>query len=433
MSDHLSAIPMDQTIIQFENVSVEYRVPQERIGTFKEYMIRLLQGRVKHRNFNALNGVNISVNQGEVFGLIGPNGAGKSTLLKLVARVLRPTHGHVLVMGHVAPLLEVGAGFHPELTGRENVFLNGAMLGFSREQMQEKFPRIVEFSELGDFIDAPLRTYSSGMSARLGFAVATDTQPDILIVDEILSVGDEAFQRKSFERIQAIKAQGATILLVSHSMSTIENECQRAAWLDHGQIIALGDAKAIVAQYTGRVIEKESERLTIERKMVGANLAVNQNESPQRWGNRKIEITQVQITDPAGIEQMIFNTGQSLTLQIDYEAHERVDNPIFGIAIHRQDGIHITGPNTAQAGLPLPMLDGPGRITYKIDRLPLLDGLYSFSIAVVNQKDNETFDYHDRLYSFRVVNREGHTKEHFGLITLDGKWEFEVTQLVEHK
>ena len=433
MSAHLSTIPSDQVIIQLQNVSVEYRIPQERIGTFKEYMIRLVEGKLKHRNFNALNRVNITVNRGEVFGLIGPNGAGKSTLLKLVARVLRPTHGRVLVMGHVAPLLEVGAGFHPELTGRENVFLNGAMLGFSREEMQEKFPRIVEFSELGDFIDAPLRTYSSGMSARLGFAVATDTQPDILIVDEILSVGDEPFQRKSFERIQTIKSQGATILLVSHSMSTIENECQRAAWLDHGQLIALGDAKAIVAQYTGRVLENEAERLANERKMVGANLALNQNESPQRWGNRKIEITHVQITDPAGIEQTIFNTGEPLLLQIDYEAHESVETPIFGIAIHRQDGIHITGPNTAQAGITLPTLDGPGRITYRISRLPLLDGLYSFSIAVVNQKDDETFDYHDRLYSFRVINREGYTKEHYGLITLDGNWEFEVSQLVEEK
>jgi ABC-type polysaccharide/polyol phosphate transport system ATPase subunit len=161
---------LNEAIIRLEDVCVEYRVPNERIGTFKEYMIRVLEGRVKHRKFSALDKVSLDVNRGEVFGLIGQNGAGKSTLLKLVARVLRPTHGRVVVSGHVAPLLEVGAGFHPELTGRENIFLNGAMLGFSRQEMQEKFPRIVEFSELGDFIDAPLRTYSSGMSARLGFA-----------------------------------------------------------------------------------------------------------------------------------------------------------------------------------------------------------------------------------------------------------------------
>src|SRR5512136_1841437 len=249
---------MDEPIIELKDVSVRYRVPQERIGTFKEYAIRLLEGKVKNRTFNALNQVSMSVNRGEVFGLIGHNGAGKSTLLKLVARVIRPTGGRVVVRGRVAPLLEVGAGFHPELTGRENVFLNGAMLGFSRQEMQEKFPRIVEFAELGDFIDAPLRTYSSGMSARLGFAVATDTQPDVLIVDEILSVGDEAFQHKSFERIQSIRAQGATILLVSHSMSVIEGMCQRAAWLHRGQIVSLDDAKPVVERYLGLVSDEEN-------------------------------------------------------------------------------------------------------------------------------------------------------------------------------
>jgi ABC-type polysaccharide/polyol phosphate transport system ATPase subunit len=412
-----------------ENVSVEYRVPQEQIGTFKEYMIRLLEGKVKHRTFNALSEVSISVSQGEVFGLVGQNGAGKSTLLKLVARVLRPTRGRVRVMGHVAPLLEVGAGFHPELTGRENVYLNGAMLGFSRNEMDEKLPRIIEFSELEDFIDAPLRTYSSGMAARLGFSVATDSQPDILIVDEILSVGDQAFQHKSYERIQSIKAQGASILLVSHSMSVIETICQRAAWIHHGKLIALGDAKAVVAQYSGSVLDNESERLTIQRNKIEGKLSQTGNESPFRWGNRKIEITHVQMTDRAGKDQTIFNTGQSLRLQIDYEAHECISAPVFGIAIHRQDGIHITGPNTAQAGLTLPMIDGPGRISYEIANLPLLEGLYSFSIAVVNQNENEIFDYHDRLYSFRIVNQESHSKERYGILTLNGKWEFESPKL----
>jgi len=433
MSDSSSAISQGQTIIQLENVSVEYRVPQERIGTFKEYAIRLLEGKVKHRVFMALNEISLSVNEGEVFGLIGQNGAGKSTLLKLVARVLRPTHGRVLVMGHVAPLLEVGAGFHPELTGRENVFLYGAMLGFSRDEMEEKIPRIIEFSELGDFIDAPLRTYSSGMSARLGFAVATDSQPDILIVDEILSVGDEAFQHKSYERIQSIKAQGASILLVSHSMNVIETMCQRAAWIHHGQLIALGDAKAVVAQYTGKVLENESDRLIIERNMVEVNLALTSNKSPYRWGNRKIEITHVQITDLAGKEQTIFNTGQSLRLDIDYDTHESIIAPIFGVAIHRQDGIQITGPNTAQAGLTLPTFDGPGRISYEIASLPLLDGLYSFSIAVVNQNDDEIFDYHDRLYSFRIVNQKNQIKERYGILTLNGKWILEVPHPIENK
>ena len=433
MLESSSTIPQGQPIIEMNDVSVEYRVPQERIGTFKEYTIRLLEGKVKHRVFKALNQVSLSINPGEVLGLIGQNGAGKSTFLKLVARVLRPTRGRVRVRGRVAPLLEVGAGFHPELTGRENVFLNGAMLGFSHSEMKEKLPRIIEFSELGEFIDAPLRTYSSGMSARLGFAVATDSQPDILIVDEILSVGDEAFQHKSFERIQSIKAQGATILLVSHSMNTIETMCQRAAWLHHGQLIALDDAKAVVAQYIGYVLKNEAERLAIDRKMAGATLDVGQNGSIYRWGNRKIEITHVQITNITGTEQTIFNTGQPLILHISYEAHERVQAPIFGIAIHRNDGIHITGPNTAQAGLILPTLNGPGRITYEIASLPLLEGLYSFSIAVVNQDESEVFDYHDRIYSFRVINQETHTKERYGLLSLSGKWNFDMTPSMEHK
>jgi ABC-2 type transport system ATP-binding protein/lipopolysaccharide transport system ATP-binding protein len=235
--------------IRLEEVGVRYRVPTERIGTFKEYIIRRLQRKVRNRAFWALKCVNLSINRGEVFGLIGQNGAGKSTLLKLVARVLRPTEGRVIVWGQVAPLLEFGAGFHPELTGRENVFLNGALLGFSRKQMEEKFDRIVDFAELWDFIDAPMRTYSSGMWARLGFAVATDVQPDILIVDEVLAVGDEAFQRKSSARMQEFRDHGATILLVSHNMDTIESMCHRAAWIHHGEVRAVGEAPDTIRAY----------------------------------------------------------------------------------------------------------------------------------------------------------------------------------------
>jgi ABC-type polysaccharide/polyol phosphate transport system ATPase subunit len=402
----------NQTIVHLEDVSVEYRVPQERIGTFKEYVIRLLEGKVKQRRFKALNEVNINVNRGEVFGLIGPNGAGKSTMLKLVARVLRPTHGRVLVMGHVAPLLEVGAGFHPELTGRENVFLNGAMLGFSRQEMQEKFPRIVEFAELGDFIDAPLRTYSSGMSARLGFAVATDTQPDILIVDEILSVGDVAFQQKSFERIQAIKAQGATILLVSHTMSTIETMCQRAAWLHHGKIVSMGTAKEVVDRYLGRVYDEETAQLIED----------NRGYHPIS-GNDHIQINQVKILNNQDAEQHIFYTGEPMKVQIEYTTYQRVPSLEVGIAIHRQDGVHITGPNTTFDGLEIKAEPGPGGVVYSIPYLSLLDGLYNITVALVNRDGNFILDYHDRFYSFRVDNRGHRVKDRYGLMTLGGEWQ----------
>jgi ABC-2 type transport system ATP-binding protein/lipopolysaccharide transport system ATP-binding protein len=238
-----------QEVILLENVSVRYRAPNERVGTFKEYAIRWLQGKIHHETFLALCDVNLKVNAGEVFGLIGHNGAGKSTLLKLIAKVLRPTSGRVWVKGRIAPLLEMGAGFHPELSGRENVYLNGAMLGFSRHEMDEKFDRIVEFAELHEFIEAPIRTYSSGMWARLGFAVATDVDPEILIVDEVLSVGDEAFQRKSATRIQSIRDKGTTILIVSHNMTLIESMCERAAWLDHGTLRAIGSTNDVIKAY----------------------------------------------------------------------------------------------------------------------------------------------------------------------------------------
>jgi ABC-2 type transport system ATP-binding protein/lipopolysaccharide transport system ATP-binding protein len=239
----------DGVAVQIEGVSVRYRIPRERIETFKEYAIRKLQRRIVHEEFWALRQVSFQVLQGEVFGIIGPNGAGKSTLLKVIARVLRPTCGRVVVTGHMAPLLEFGAGFHPELSGRENILLNGVLLGFTEKQMEEKFDRIVAFAELGDFIDAPLRTYSSGMVARLGFSIATDVKPDILIVDEVLSVGDEAFQRKSAARMQEFREQDATILLVTHNMTAVQAMCQRAMWLDHGMVRAVGPVERVVAEY----------------------------------------------------------------------------------------------------------------------------------------------------------------------------------------
>ncbi|MGW8142786.1 MAG: ABC transporter ATP-binding protein [Anaerolineales bacterium] len=240
---------LTEEVIHLEKVGVRYRIVSERVATFKEYMIRRFQGQIKLGDFWALRDVDFNIRKGEMLGLIGPNGAGKSTLLKLIARVMRPTKGRVLVKGMVAPLLEFGAGFHPDLTGRENIFLNGALLGFTNEEMQEKFDRIVDFAELWEFIDVPVRNYSSGMTARLGFAVATDIDPDILLLDEILSVGDESFQRKSLARMKGFRQQGATIILVSHNMETVLEMCQRAVWLDHGQVKMLGTSEEVVEAY----------------------------------------------------------------------------------------------------------------------------------------------------------------------------------------
>jgi ABC-2 type transport system ATP-binding protein/lipopolysaccharide transport system ATP-binding protein len=243
--------PTNQATIQLDAVSVRYRVPSERIGTFKEYIIRRLQGKVRHQDFWALREVSLEVMKGEVFGIVGRNGAGKSTMLKVVSRVLRPTEGRVRVVGQVAPLLELGAAFHHELTGRENVFLNAALLGHTQEEVEEKFGRIAEFADIGGFIDAPLRTFSTGMVARLGFSVATAWEPEVLVLDEVLAVGDEAFQAKCHQRIRHFREAGATVLLVSHNADVIKSICQRAAWIDHGVVKAIGRPEDIVAQYRG--------------------------------------------------------------------------------------------------------------------------------------------------------------------------------------
>lgn len=236
--------------VVLSGVSVCYRIPTERINTLKEQVIRRVTGRsVKSNEFWALRNITLKVHQGEAIGLIGNNGAGKSTLLKVIARVQRPTSGKVRVRGSISPLIELGAGFHPELTGRENIFINGAMLGFSKRQMRQKFDSIVAFSELEAFIDAPLRTYSSGMIARLGFAVASDVEPDILIIDEALSVGDEAFQKKCLARMNAFRQEGTTIFFVTHALDIVHTLCPRAIWLDGGRIRYAGPTDEVVDAY----------------------------------------------------------------------------------------------------------------------------------------------------------------------------------------
>ena len=241
--------PLADPAVQLHGVSVRYRVPRERIESFKEYAIRRMQGRVDIAEFWGLRDVSLRVQAGEIFGIVGRNGAGKTTLLKILSRIVEPTRGQVVMRGRVASLLEVGTGFHPELTGRENIFLNAALLGHTHKETEGRFDGIIEFAGIGEFIDAPIRTYSSGMVARLGFAVATAWRPDVLILDEVLAVGDEAFQAKCRVRLQSFRDKGATVLLVSHSAEMVRSMCHHAIWLDHGTVQAAGSADAVLERY----------------------------------------------------------------------------------------------------------------------------------------------------------------------------------------
>jgi len=240
---------MMKPVIVLDNVSVEYRTPEEVVGTFKEYAIQFLKRNIRFRAFKALKNIDLQVHEGEILGIVGRNGAGKSTLLKVISRVIIPTDGRVRIRGIVSPLLELGAGFHPELTGRENIFLNGTLLGYSRREIEAHLPEIVDFAELDTFIDSPIRTYSSGMVARLGFSVATTWKPEILILDEILSVGDEEFQQKCRARMKHFRDEGTTILIVTHDSGTIESLCSRAMWLNHGEMKAIGSAHEVASMY----------------------------------------------------------------------------------------------------------------------------------------------------------------------------------------
>lgn len=247
-----------EPMIQLENVTVNYKVANLKIKSIKEYIVHVIQRKMAYHDFHALNNINLDVHAGEVLGIIGHNGAGKSTLLKVIARVLRPTKGKVILRGHISPLLELGAGFDPELTGRENIFLNSAILGFSKKSIKSRFNRIVQFAELEEFIDTPVRNYSTGMISRLGFSVATDIQPEVLIIDEVLSVGDSDFQKRCSDRINQFRENGTTILLVSHDLEAVQKICNRVGWLEHGELRALGKPEKIIAEYKQKALHEKT-------------------------------------------------------------------------------------------------------------------------------------------------------------------------------
>ena len=395
------------TAIQFEHVSKRFVLHRHRARSFQEMALHLLRRKENGRReiFWALADASFEIQTGETVALVGPNGAGKSTVLKLVSRIVDPTSGRIAVNGKVGALLELGTGFHPDLTGRENVYLNGAILRLSRDQIRRKLDDIIEFAEMERFIDVPVKHYSSGMYVRLGFSVAVHTDPELLLVDEVLAVGDVSFQRKCLERIDRLREQGTTILFVSHDANAARRLCHRAIWLDNGRVVLDGNPETVIREYSWRSYQEH-----------GA--AAHQNGST-RHGTGEVRFEEVRLLDSQGKPRDFFNTGEPLIVEMRYRARLRVDRPVFGIAIHRSDGIHVTGPNTQFARHVIPSIDGDGIVRYTVPFLPLLEGTYYVTVAVVDWDDTEMFDYHDRLYPFRVLPSQD---ERYGMVTLQGIW-----------
>jgi lipopolysaccharide transport system ATP-binding protein len=429
----------------FEHVSKRFILHHERPRSFQEWAIQTIQRRANMREpFWALRDVSFTVELGEMLGIIGENGAGKSTILKLISRILEPTSGRVAVQGRVSALIELGAGFHPDLTGRENIYLNGSILGLSKREMDRQFAAIVDFAELERFIDTPVKHYSSGMYARLGFAVAIHVHPDVLLIDEVLAVGDEAFQKKCLERIAAIKAQGKTIILVTHNLDAVDALCDHVLWLDEGVVRAQG-AGSITSRYRrymAGVVEAhrpqpaepeavaESAAPRTGGRCVGPAGSI-ESTSPGRWGSYGAEIVNVEFLDAQSRVVSTLRTGEPLVVRIQYQAHSRIERPVFGLAIYREDPsgsspsgrshVQVNGPNTKLAGYDIAAIEGRGSVNYVVDALPLLPGSYQLSVAIYDYTCLHAYDHHHLRYPFVV--EEGAVPEGYGLVYIPARWE----------
>src|SRR5258705_3398006 len=393
----------------------------------------------------ALKGVSFDVAKGKTFGIVGRNGSGKSTMLKLIAGIGKPTSGTVRVDGRVSALIELGAGFHPEISGRENVFINGIMLGLTKSQVQDRFDDIVDFAELEEFIDAPVKTYSSGMYMRLGFAVAIHVDPDVLLVDEVLAVGDEAFTHKCLDTFAELRRRGRTILLVTHALDLVTRFCDEALWLDGGVAKAQCDPKRVIDAYLMDVARSENETLAGDeagirdtgsgirggsegppRRDAGAELQGGPREPEDmfkagegRWGSREAEITRVETIGASGQPAHLFQSGERVEIRLHIRANQRVRDFAFGVGIFNAEGVCCYGTNTLIDGGVADELAGEGLGILAIDALNLVEGTYKLDVAV-HRQDGVPYDYHRLLHTFRVKSR---LKE-VGIFRPPHRWSF---------
>jgi len=412
------------TAIELANVSKIYRrYGGRQFATLKSALLQrsILNDLQPSETFPALKNVSFKVAKGSTFGVMGRNGSGKSTALKLVAGITKPTSGSVKVDGRISALIELGAGFHPEISGRENVFINGIMLGLTKREIQSRFDEIVEFAELRDFIDAPVKTYSSGMYMRLGFAVAINVDPDVLLVDEVLAVGDEGFTHKCLDKFGEFRRRGKTILLVTHSLNLIERFCDDAIWLDAGEKQAEGDPKRVIGAYLTAVEATEEQLLAAttaravqEAAEPPAPAAEPAESDPTRsdmftategrWGSREAEIVRVALLDKSEQPSFVFHTGDAMSIRLHVRALNPIDDFVFGIGLFNADGVCCYGTNTYIEEMNPQRLAGEADVTFAIDTLDLVEGTYKLDVAI-HKRDGYPYDYHRLLYTFRVKSR----------------------------
>ena len=358
--------------------------------------------------FTALDHVSFDIPRGCTYGVLGENGSGKSTTLKLLAGITKPTSGTLQVNGRVSALIELGAGFHPEISGRENVVINGVMLGLSRAEISKRFDEIVEFAEMRDFIDAPVKTYSSGMYARLGFAVAIHVDPDILLIDEVLAVGDEAFTRKCLEKIGEFRRRGKTIVIVTHSLGLVEKMCDEALWLRKGRAVDSGDPKRVVDAYLSFVAGQENELLgRVQAQPATSGDAPVTDAAPEekrRWGSGEVLIDEVQLKDAEDRPSHVFVPGDTLRIGLRGHAQAPVEDFVFGVGLFTADGVAVYGTNTHIEEFKPARIHGAFEARIELSDLRLVEGSYLLDVAV-HRRDGTPYDYHRGLYAFRVRSR----------------------------
>ncbi len=368
--------------IELQGISKSFRLYHDVNYTLKE---RVINWRKRgYELFWALRDIDLVIDKGRTLSIIGPNGSGKSTLLRLMTRIMSPNRGRIITHGSIAALLELGAGFHPDLTGRENIYLNGSVLGFKRRELEGLLQEIVDFSELGPFIDNQVKNYSSGMYVRLGFSIAINLNPDILLIDEVLAVGDEAFQTKCLNRLAKMKQDGKTIVLVTHNTDIAASFSNRVLWLEKGRIKMLGDPKEVADAY----------RMAMRVSPVGTE-----------FGNRAASITSLEILDGEEKPAVEFETGDPMTLRLDYEAPGRIDDPVFGFGIYNQMGIMVYGTNTKLRGIDVPYIKGKGRVDFRMPSLPMLDGRYYISAAIHSRDEMTNYHWVDKKYYIDITSQ----------------------------